>query len=113
MCIRDSHCYLPRVARRLSHRGWYWVFAVFATAITCFTMPLEQPGRLILYSSVVGFVGTVSFSFGLLIWNHAVLPRHLPAYARPGRLALIAMTVSCAAYTVLAVAYARERLGHG
>jgi Mn2+/Fe2+ NRAMP family transporter len=105
------HAYIPSLARRRSHRFWYWLFAVGATGITCATLPLEQPGRLILFSSVVGFVGTVCFSIGLLIWNHVILPRHLPAYARPGRLSLVAMIVSCVAYTALAVAYGIERFG--
>lgn len=103
------HAYFPRLARRWSRRAWYWVFALGATTISCLTLPLEPPGRLILFSSVVGFVGTVSFSVGLLIWNHVVLPRHLPAYARPGRFSLVAMTVSCAAYAILAAAYVVER----
>jgi len=104
------HAYFPRAARRWPHRTWYWVFTVLATGITCATMPMAPPGELILYSSVVGFIGTVSFSAALLIWNHIVLPHRLPAYARPGKISLVGISLACAAYTVLAAAYAFEQL---
>jgi hypothetical protein len=41
----------------------------------------------------------------LIFLNHVYLPRHLPAIARPGRLNLILLCVSCLAYLILAIAY--------
>jgi hypothetical protein len=58
-----------------------------------------------LLSAVIGFVGTVLFSLALLFLNHVYLPRHLPVPARPGRLNLVLLCVSCLAYLVLATAY--------
>jgi hypothetical protein len=60
---------------------------------------------LILISAVIGFVGTVLFSVALIFLNHVYLPRHLPELARPGRLNLIFLCVSCLAYFLLAIAY--------
>jgi len=41
----------------------------------------------------------------LIFLNHVYLPRHLPVSARPGRLNLIFLCISCLAYALLAVAY--------
>ena len=42
---------------------------------------------------------------GLIFLNHVYLPRHLPQPARPGRLNLIFLCISCVAYFLLAVGY--------
>lgn len=105
------HAYSPRLARRWSHRTWYWIFALAATVITCATMPMAKAGDLILNSAVIGFAGTLSFCFALLVWNHFHLPRHLPAYARPGPISLVGIAIACVAYAALAVAYAVAWLG--
>jgi hypothetical protein len=41
----------------------------------------------------------------LIFLNHVYLPRHLPARARPGRVNLVFLCISCAAYALLAIAY--------
>jgi hypothetical protein len=92
-------------ARRKSETRWYYIFFSILTAITCATMPLAQPGALIVLSAVIGFFGTVVFSFAILILNHRVLPRSLPAFARPSRTSAAMLAVSCTAYLALATAY--------
>ena len=92
-------------AQSVSVRSWYLIFLFLLTAITSATMGAAEPGPLILISAVIGFVGTVLFSVALIFLNHVYLPRHLPAAARPGRLNLIFLCISCLAYLVLAVAY--------
>lgn len=92
-------------ARRLAYRKWYLVFLLLLTVITSVTMQLNEPGTLILISAVIGFVGTVIYSVALIFLNHVYLPRHLPAVARPGRLSLILLLVSCVAYFALAAMY--------
>ncbi len=89
----------------ISVRTWYLIFLFLLTGITSATMGAAEPGPLILISAVIGFVGTVLFSVALIFLNHVYLPRHLPAPARPGRLNLIFLCVSCLAYLLLAVAY--------
>ena len=42
---------------------------------------------------------------GLIFLNHVYLPRHLLQPARPGRLNLIFLCISCVAYFLLAVGY--------
>ena len=92
-------------AQSVSVRSWYLIFLFLLTAITSATMGAAEPGPLILISAVIGFVGTVLFSVALIFLNHVYLPRYLPGAARPGRLNLIFLCVSCVAYFLLAVGY--------
>jgi hypothetical protein len=69
------------------------------------TMPLAQPGQLILLSAVIAFTGTVAFSFGILVLNYRVLPRALPPFARPGRLAGAALLAAACLNLALMAAY--------
>ncbi|HZA53699.1 MAG TPA: Nramp family divalent metal transporter [Candidatus Udaeobacter sp.] len=98
------YAFFPR-AQSLSVRFWYLVFLFLLTGITAATMVFAEPGPLILLSAVIGFVGTVLFSVALIFLNHVYLPRHLPGAARPGKLNLIFLCISCLAYALLAVAY--------
>ena len=101
----------PRL-RRLSSRSGYYFFLVILTAITSLTMAFQPPGPLILLSAVIGFIGTVIFSFALLFLNHKVLARELPPFARLGRWAFGLMSLTCAAYLILAGTYLYLRF-HG
>jgi hypothetical protein len=92
-------------ARRRSRRFWYFLFLGLLSAVTCATMPLAQPGPLLLISAVTGFLGTVIYAIGVLVLNHRFLPRRLPGYARPRWGAAVALGVSCVAYLALATAY--------
>ncbi|MDH3444175.1 MAG: Nramp family divalent metal transporter [Deltaproteobacteria bacterium] len=104
------YAFFPR-SQSISVRTWYLVFLLLLTAITAFTMGFAAPGPLILLSAVIGFVGTVIFSVALVVLNHVYLPRHLPAGARPGRIMLVLLMVSCTAYFVLAFFYVLGILG--
>ena len=98
------YAFFPRT-QSVPVRSWYLIFLFLLTAITAATMGVAAPGPLILLSAVIGFVGTVLFSVALIFLNHVYLPPHLPALARPGRLNLIFLGISCVAYFMLAVAY--------
>jgi len=92
-------------ARKISVRSWYLLFVLSLTGVTAVTMLLDEPGALILISAVIGFIGTVIFSIALVCLSYVYLPRHLPAAARPGKINLVFLSLSCAAYGFLAVAY--------
>jgi len=98
------NAYIPR-ARKLSQHFWYWIFVLMAGGVTVVTLPFATPGKLILISSVIGFAGTVTFTICLLIWNHFVLPRRIPAAFRPRRYSWIGVCVAVIAYSLLAAAY--------
>lgn len=103
------YAYVPR-AHRFSQQTWYWVFVVVAAAISAVTLPLAAPLTLIQMTAVIGFAGTVSFTTCLLVWNHVVLRRRLPAAFRPGRWGWLPITVSLTAYLVLACLYVAEMM---
>ena len=96
--------FFPR-SRKIPVRSWYLFFLFLLTGVTAVTVLLSEPGPLILLSAVIGFLGTVLYSVALIFLNHVYLPQHLPAAARPGRLNLVFLCVSCTAYGLLAVAY--------
>ncbi len=96
--------FFPR-ARSIPVRSWYLFFLLILTAVTAVTVLLHAPGPLILLSAVIGFIGTVFFSVALIFLNYVYLPRHLPSAARPGRLNLYFLSLSCLLYVILAVAY--------
>jgi hypothetical protein len=96
--------FFPR-ARSISIRSWYLFFILLLTAVTSVTILWQEPGPLILISAVIGFAGTVLYSVALLFLNHVYLPRFLPRAARPGRLNLIFLLLSCLAYATLAILY--------
>jgi hypothetical protein len=96
--------FFPR-AHKFAYRKWYLFFLLLLTAITSVTVQLNEPGTLILFSAVIGFIGTVIYSVALIVLNYIYLPRHLPALARPGQLNLVLLCVSCLAYLLLAIAY--------
>ncbi|UCD30533.1 MAG: Nramp family divalent metal transporter [Planctomycetota bacterium] len=102
------NAYVPR-ARKLSQHTWYWIFVLLAGGITVVTLPYATPGTLILISSVIGFAGTVTFTICLLVWNHVVMPKRLPAAFRPRRFSWIFIGIAVVAYTLLAVAYVYVR----
>ncbi len=96
--------YVPGAHRR-SPQFWYWVYVMLAAGISMVTLPFAAPGDLILASSVIGFVGTVTFTVSLCIWHHWILPPKLPPPFRPSRLGGAAIAFSTVTYLLLAVAY--------
>lgn len=88
-----------------NHRAWYRAMIVLITLITGATMLTAQPGRLIILSALIGFIGTVFFTFALLVLIHGPLKRALPGPLKPGRAAFAFLTLSALAYMALAVAY--------
>lgn len=96
--------FFPR-AHRIPYRRWYLYFLLTLTFITGVTVQSNEPATLILISAVIGFLGTVLYCVALVFLNHVYLPRHLPALARPSRISLGFLLISCSTYFLLAVAY--------
>ncbi len=96
--------FFPR-CRQTPFQKIYYFFVACFTVITAVTMSLQEPGPLILLSAVIGFVGTVSFSFGLLWLNHKILPKLVPPAATPGRCAFWLLLSAALIYLMLAVCY--------
>jgi hypothetical protein len=87
-------------ARRL-----YYLFLGAGSALTTVTLPLAEPGALILLTAVIGFIGTVIYTWALLALNYAWLPRQAPDLPRGGAAARAGLVLACCAYTLLAMLY--------
>jgi Mn2+/Fe2+ NRAMP family transporter len=91
--------------RPVDERKWYQWTILLLTIITGLTMFLDQPGPLIVISALIGFIGTVTFTIALIILIHGCLKSALPQPLKPGRVSLVALSISAGAYAGLAVAY--------
>jgi hypothetical protein len=98
-------------ARGLPYHKWYLFFLLLLTVVTSVTVQLNEPGTLIVISAVIGFLGTVIYSAGLIVLNHVYLPPLLPVLARPGKTSLVFLIISCAAYLLLAMLYLLALMG--
>ncbi len=96
--------------RKLPFQKGYYFFILLFTAVTSVTMLFNEPGPLILMSAVIGFLGTVCFSFGILFLNHKLLPELVPAKTAPGRLAFALLLFAAVVYLALAIFYFRTLL---
>lgn len=96
--------FFPRF-RQTSSQKIYYIFITAFTAVTAVTMFFQEPGPLILLSAVIGFIGTVSFSFAILFLNHKVLPKLVPPAAVPGKIAFCLLLFAAIIYLVLALCY--------
>jgi hypothetical protein len=87
-------------ARRL-----YYLFLGGGSVLTVVTLPLAEPGALILLTSILGFAGTVIYTWALVALNLRFLPRVAPHLAPPGPWARTLMVGSAVAYSGLALLY--------
>ena len=83
----------------------YKIMIIILMVITGFTMPFQEPDALFVLTAIIGFVGTVSFSWALVFLLHGPLKKVLPVPLKPGRFSLIALIIPATAYTALAVTY--------
>jgi Mn2+/Fe2+ NRAMP family transporter len=102
------HYFAP--ARAWNERRAYQVMILILTAVTGITMFLRQPGQLIVLSALIGFIGTVVFTFAIVRLVHGPFKQAMPLPLRPGRLSLALLLVSATAYAALALAYLWVRL---
>jgi hypothetical protein len=94
----------PR-ARKVSSRRLYYILLGCGSALTVLTLPLAEPGALILLTAVIGFVGTVVYAWGLVRLETSLLERLVPDLERGRVLSRTLLIVAGIAYSVLAVMY--------
>ena len=99
----------PGFARR-DQRAWYRGLVLGLAVVTSITMYFDEPGPLIVTSAIIGFIGTVIYSAGLLVLNHVHLRRRLAPAQRSGPLAIGAIGLATLTYLALAIAYFYIRL---
>jgi Mn2+/Fe2+ NRAMP family transporter len=101
--------YVP-AARRVPYRTLYYLFVILGFALSTGTLYFE-PYDAILLMVQIGFAGTVIYSISLVVLNYRVVPKLVAPSARPGKLSLLAILVSCTCYAALAIVYLMVRLG--
>ena len=100
----------PNFSKR-NQRSWYYGIVLSLAAITSLTMYLEAPGPLILLSAVIGVFGTVFYSFGLILLNHVVLRKQLPAAQKSSRWSMALLIFVALCYLALASGYLLVKFG--
>lgn len=98
-------------ARRVPYRKLYFAVVVVLSLFGAATLPMNPPQGQILLAAILGFVGTVIYTAALIALNHVTLPRLVPGWARPGRVALAGILVSLAAYLYLAARFVGVKTG--
>ncbi len=91
--------------KKFGFQKTYYFFVGVFTVITAVTMLFNEPGPLILTSAVIGFIGTVGFTFALLFLNYKVLPKLVPQETTPKKIAFALLLFSALVYLALAVCY--------
>jgi hypothetical protein len=105
-----AHAYLG-IARRRSPRFWYYLFVTVLAVLTCATMPLAEPGPLMVASAVIGFAGTVIYTFALVALERRVIARDVPIARAPLATNLLLAVGLC--YAALMVTYLWSAYGPG
>ncbi len=95
---------LDRSASAPTHR-LYDLFLAAGSTLTVVTLPLATPGALILLTAVIGFIGTVIYTWGLVALNYSYLPSLAPETAPRGGLGRTLLVLCAATYTLLAILY--------
>ncbi|HEU4402468.1 MAG TPA: Nramp family divalent metal transporter, partial [Candidatus Polarisedimenticolia bacterium] len=103
---------VPRLAA-VPARRLYYLFLGVGSALTVVTLPLAEPGRLILMTAVIGFIGTVIYTWALVPLNGSYLARVAPHLGPPRWYSRLALIVAASAYTLLALLYLAALLRRG
>ncbi len=94
-----------RRLRTVPTRRLYYLFLAAGSTMTVVTLPMATPGALILLMAVIGFIGTVIYTWGLVALNYGYLPSIAPETAPRGGIGRALLVLSASTYTLLAILY--------
>ncbi|MBM3263566.1 MAG: Nramp family divalent metal transporter [candidate division Zixibacteria bacterium] len=100
----------PR-SHRYHFRSVYFFFVGVFTVLTTVTLPLAEPGQLIIIRGVIAFMAMALFCPGLIYLNYVLLPRVFPSWVKPHPLHRALMFLVTAIYVGGAIWYVVVRLG--
>ena len=92
-------------ARKYSHKTLYYFFSTFLLIISCVTIPLAQPGPLLILGGIFNFIAMPIYCFALIYLNYYKVPLVFPKWVRPSQLSLIAIVVVTLIYLAIAIWY--------
>ncbi len=97
-------------AQRFHFRTLYYGFVVAFTLLTTITLPLAQPGDLLIIRGVIAFMAMGLFCPGLIYLNYVLVPRAFPAWVKPHPLTRAIMVAITATYISIGLWYVFVRL---
>ena len=100
----------PRFSEQ-NQQAWYYRIVFALAGITSITMYLQPPGPLIMLTAVIGVVGTVCYSAGLLLLNHGFIRRQLPGAQKSSRGSMVLLGCVALCYLALAIGYLLVKFG--
>ena len=92
-------------ARQFHFRTLYYGFVVVFTILTSVTLPLAQPGDLLIIRGVIAFMAMGLFCPGLIYLNYVLVPKAFPSWVKPHPLNRFLMVVITATYIVIGLGY--------
>ena len=97
-------------ARQYHFRTLYYGFIILFTILTTVTLPLAQPGDLLIIRGVIAFMAMGLFCPGLIYLNYVLVPRAFPSWVKPHPLTQIIMVVVTLTYILIGLWYIFVRL---
>lgn len=92
-------------ARKYPYKKLYSFFSAFLLVISCATIPLAQPGPLLILGGIFNFIAMPIYCFALIYLNYFKVPQVFPKWVRPSQLSLAATIVVTLIYLSIAVWY--------
>lgn len=92
-------------ASKFHFRTWYYIFVVFFTLLTTATMPLKQPGSLIILRGTIAFLAMGLYCPALIYLNYYLLPKAFPKWTKPHPITKILMYLVTITYVIVGLVY--------
>jgi Mn2+/Fe2+ NRAMP family transporter len=89
-------------AKKKGMRWWYYFWLVFLIGVTVVTMPLAQPGALMMMVGVISMFAFVFYIPALWYLNYVKLPKENPAFTKPAVTSGLLLGLAWLLYTGLA-----------
>jgi len=97
-------------ARRFHFGSLYYGFVALFTVLTTVTLPLAQPGDLLIIRGVIAFMAMGLFCPGLIYLNYVLVPRAFPAWVKTHLIPRITMCVITLTYITIGLWYVWVKL---
>jgi len=97
-------------AQRFHFRTLYYGFVGVFTVLTTVTLPLAQPGDLLIIRGVIAFMAMGLFCPGLVYLNYVLVPRAFPSWVKPHPITQIIMVAITLTYITIGLWYVMVKL---
>lgn len=99
-------------SRKYKAENFYRIFVVIQIVISCFTIPLAEPGPLLIIGGVLNFIAMPIYCSSLVYINYFKIPTLYPKWTRPSFATLVCFSVVTALYIAIACWYIKTILHH-